>query len=123
MNKSQMRNYIVTNPAKETFEVRSFSKLQAICDAAGEPYANRFTLECNGWKAERVKTGLTAAAMSQRKAAAASHWGNRGKSKQVRVDEDAANALLRVPEAHRRRVASDGIRSAVKSYETLEKLA
>lgn len=54
--------------------------------------------------------------------AARARWGERaGKSKQVRVDADAADALLTVPERERRTVASGGIRSAVKSYHALRK--
>ena len=46
----------------------------------------------------------------------ARRWGKRGASKQIRVDPDAAEALERVPENDRRRVASDAIRSAVEDY-------
>lgn len=64
----------------------------------------------------------TKAAINQRKAAIRARWGERaGKSKQVRVDADAASALLTVPERDRRTVASDGIRSSVKTYHTLHK--
>ena len=52
----------------------------------------------------------------QRVAAIRARWGERSKSKQIRVDADAANALLAVPERDRRRVASDGVRGAVKDY-------
>ncbi len=43
-------------------------------------------------------------------------WGGRGESRQIRVDRDAAGALLRVPERDRRRVASDAIRRGVAEY-------
>lgn len=60
--------------------------------------------------------------INQRKAAIRARWGERaGKSKQVRVDADAASALLTVPERERRTVASNGIRAAVKSYHALQK--
>lgn len=49
--------------------------------------------------------------------AARVRWGNRiGKSKQIRVDECAARALLTVPETDRRRVATQGVMTAVEDY-------
>ena len=46
-----------------------------------------------------------------------SRWGDRRTpSKQVRVDAEAATALLRVPERERRAVASGGILKAVAEY-------
>ena len=59
---------------------------------------------------------LTDEQREQRVAAIRARWGKRGKSKQIRVDADAADALLAVPERDRRRVASDGVRGAVKDY-------
>lgn len=59
---------------------------------------------------------LTDEQREQRVAAIRARWGKRGKSKQIRVDADAADALLAVPERDRRRVASDGVRGAVKNY-------
>lgn len=59
---------------------------------------------------------LTDEQREQRVAAIRARWGERGKSKQIRVDADAADALLAVPERDRRRVASDGVRGAVKDY-------
>lgn len=59
---------------------------------------------------------LTDAEREQRRAAIAARWGNRGESSTVRVDKDAAAALLAVPERDRRRIASDAIRSAVAEY-------
>ena len=61
---------------------------------------------------------LTENQREQRKSAINARWGGRGKSKQIRVDEDAANALQTVPERDRRRVASDGVRHAVRQYST-----
>jgi len=43
-------------------------------------------------------------------------WGNRGPSASVRVDREVAEELLRVPERDRRRVASEGVRKAVRQY-------
>lgn len=62
------------------------------------------------------RKALSPAAHSQRKAAAQAHWNGRGASKTVRVDADAADALLKVPMKDRRTVASNGIREAVKKY-------
>lgn len=65
------------------------------------------------------KMNMTQAAQDQRKAAAVARWQGRGTSATVRVDKDAAEALKKVPLADRRKVASDGVRSAVKAYSTL----
>lgn len=46
----------------------------------------------------------------------AARWEDRGPSRTVRVDIDAAELLARVPERDRRRVASDAIREAVSRY-------
>lgn len=47
----------------------------------------------------------------------AARWGGaRGKSRQVRVDEAAFDALMAVPERDRRRVASDAIIEAAARY-------
>lgn len=54
----------------------------------------------------------------------AARWGGvRGKSKQVRVDEAAYNALQSIPDRDRNRVATDAILSAVKTYQRLGEIA
>lgn len=64
-----------------------------------------------------------AAALSKKRRAAsakgvAARWGeSRGASRQVRVDESAFDALQRIPEKDRRRVATAGIVSQVEIYE------
>ncbi len=48
---------------------------------------------------------------------AAARWGEpRPPSRLIRIDRSAADALMSVPEADRRRVASDAIRRAAKDY-------
>jgi len=56
------------------------------------------------------------AARDQRVKAANSRWGGRGKSAQIRVDVEAAEALLEVPERSRRRVASAAVLSAARRF-------
>ena len=48
--------------------------------------------------------------------AANARWENRGRSKTVRVDIAAADALLQIPERDRRMVATAGIWRAVAAY-------
>lgn len=43
-------------------------------------------------------------------------WGERGKSRLIRIDNDVAEDLLTIPERHRRRVATAGVRAAVAKY-------
>ena len=51
-------------------------------------------------------------------AALATRWGGgkRTRSKQIRVDADAADLLARVPDRDRRAVASKGVREAAAAY-------
>lgn len=50
----------------------------------------------------------------------AARWGEpRAPSKTIRIDADAADALGTVPERHRRALASNAIRAAVKSFAPL----
>ena len=52
------------------------------------------------------------------KAALTERWGGdkRTPSKQIRVDEDAAELLAQVPDRDRRAVASKGVREAAAEY-------
>lgn len=45
--------------------------------------------------------------------AANARWGGRGKSAQIRVDEDVASTLAELPEGERRAFASDALRRAL----------
>lgn len=52
----------------------------------------------------------------QRVNAARSRWAGRGKSSSIRVDPEAAKALLSIPIATRRALASEGVMKAVEEY-------
>lgn len=52
----------------------------------------------------------------QRRLAVKARWGERGKSRLIRIDNDVAEDLLTIPERHRRRVATAGVRAAVTKY-------
>lgn len=50
------------------------------------------------------------------KVAAAARWGGRGESRLIRVDPEAADALLSIPTLLRRSVASMAIINAAQQY-------
>lgn len=66
---------------------------------------------------DQEQVGLTPEErVGRAKVAAAARWGGRGESKLIRVDPAAAEALLTVPVADRRSLASDAIVAAVEDY-------
>lgn len=59
----------------------------------------------------------------QRRLAVNARWGGRGKSRLIRIDCDVAADLMTIPERHRRRVATAGVRAAVTKYYQVAKNA